>query len=76
MRPKETDEMSKDDDGSCSQEAGSVVVTKVPKRDTRRRRSSLGSLAQWVRRNSAETEAPVVSDGILANEAAHRFQFR
>lgn len=49
---------------------------KVPDRDRRRRRSSLGSLAQFVRRSSADTGPPIIGHEILANEAAARFQFR
>lgn len=55
----------------------SDTSNRLPKKapDPRRRRSSLGSLAQFVRRNSAEATMP--SDSSLgANEAMQRFQFR
>ena len=52
-------------------------IRNEPNINRRRRRSSLGSLAQFVRRNSAEIVQPVDSNNcILANEAAHKFQFR
>lgn len=71
--PHQTIEVaSQDDETSCTQD---TPVTKAP--DRRRRRSSLGSLAQYVRRNSAEAAPPpAVGHEILANEAASRFQFR
>lgn len=65
-------EESSVDDASCSQ---NTPIIRAP--DRRRRRSSLGSLAQYVRRNSAEAAPPPVANHeILANEAASRFQFR
>eukprot|EP00956_Cyclotella_meneghiniana_P002984 scaffold3617_cov24-Cyclotella_meneghiniana.AAC.2 len=67
---KDSAEESSDDDSSCSQEIEPVA------RQVRGRRSSLGSLAQFVRRQSAESEVPISNHQILANEAAHRYQFR
>ena len=68
---KDDADESSDDDSSCSED-----IEPIP-RQVRGRRSSLGSLAQFVRRQSAESEVlPVSNHEILANEAAQRFQFR
>lgn len=69
IQKDEADESS-DDDSSCSEDIEPIA------RQVRGRRSSLGSLAQFVRRQSAESEVPVSNHEILANEAAQRFQFR
>lgn len=70
IQKDEADESS-DDDSSCSED-----IEPIARQVVRGRRSSLGSLAQFVRRQSAESEVPVSNHEILANEAAQRFQFR
>lgn len=73
MPSQPCEELRQSHDDTSSQD-NKPVVPVAP--DRRRRRSSLGSLAQFVRRNSAEAGPSVVNHALLANEAAHRFQFR
>jgi hypothetical protein len=74
MQNQAVEGASQDDKDDKSQGPGSA--REIPDRDRRRRRSSLGSLAQFVRRCSADTGPPIIGHEILANEAAARFQFR